>query len=56
MLRRKLSKLTTSPVFVEKYQRRFIVKVGPFANRQMSDNLKRSLKQHGVTGVYSLLM
>ena len=56
VLRRKLSKLTTSPVFVEKYQRRFIVKVGPFANRQMSDNLKRSLKQHGVTGVYSLLM
>ena len=55
-LRLKLSKITPSPVFVEKYQRRFIVRVGPFANRGMTDQLKRTLVKHGVTGSFSVLM
>ena len=54
-LRTKMSKLTSSPVFIEKYQHRFIVKVGPFANKQMADQLKRSLTHHGVTGSFSLM-
>ena len=56
LLRVKLSKLTPSPVFIEKYQQRFIVRVGPFANKQMTDQLKRALTLHGVTGAFSLLM
>ena len=55
-LRSKLSKLTPSPVFIEKYQRRFIVRVGPFANRGMTDNLKRALAKNGVSGSFSVLI
>lgn len=55
-LRVKLAKMTPSPVFVEKYQKRFIVKVGPFANKKMSDHLKTTLASRGVSGAFSLLM
>lgn len=55
-LRAKLSKFSTSPVFVEKYQHRFIVRVGPFANKSMSDQLKRTLMNHGIKGSFSVLM
>lgn len=55
-LRSKLSKLTPSPVFIEKYQRRFIVRVGPFANRTMTENLKRALVKNGVSGSFSVLI
>lgn len=55
-LRSKLSKLTPSPVFIEKYQQRFIVRAGPFADRKMTDSLKRSLAGRGVPGAFSLLM
>jgi rare lipoprotein A len=55
-LRGKLSKLTPSPVFIEKYRQRFIVRVGPFANKQMTDNLKVALAHHGVKGAFSQLM
>lgn len=55
-LKSKLAKLTSSPVFIEKYERRFIVKVGPFATKQMTDKLKLSLKKCGVSGTYSMIM
>lgn len=55
-LRGKLSKLTPSPVFIEKYQQRFIVRVGPFATKGMSDHLKLALAHQGVPGAFSLLM
>jgi rare lipoprotein A len=54
--RGKLSKLTPSPVFVEKYQKRFIVKVGPFATKTMTDHAKIALAHHGVNGAFSVLM
>ena len=56
ILRVKLSKLTPSPVFVEKYKQHFIVRVGPFANKQMSDRLKTVLASHGVKGAFSSMM
>lgn len=55
-LRSKLSKITPSPVFIEKYQKHFVVKVGPFANKKMTDRLKVALKSHGVSGAFSMLM
>ncbi|MCP0913296.1 MULTISPECIES: septal ring lytic transglycosylase RlpA family protein [Legionella] len=54
-LRGKLAKLTPSPVFIEKYQQFFVVKVGPFADKKMTEVLKKALAQHGVTGAFSLL-
>ena len=55
-LRNKLSKLSPSPVFIEHYQQRFLVRVGPFANRVMADSLKQTLARNGVQGSFSLLM
>jgi rare lipoprotein A len=55
-LRSKLSKLTSSPVFIEKYQHRFIVRVGPFSSKQMSLQLNRSLTKHGITGAFSVMI
>lgn len=55
-LRSKLSKLTPSPVFIEKYQQKFIVRAGPFANKQMTEQLKKSLTRYGVSGAFSLMI
>lgn len=55
-LRNKLSRLSPSPVFVEKFQHRYLVRVGPFATKAMSDGLKNTLARNGVVGSFSLLM
>lgn len=54
-LQAKLAKLTPSPVIVERYQQHFIVKVGPFAEKYMTDNLKTKLAAVGVRGAFALL-
>lgn len=54
-LKTKLSHLTPSPVFVEKYQQRFIVRTGPFADKSMTDTLKAKLLSHGITGSFSFI-
>lgn len=54
-LKTKLARLTPSPVLVEQYKNRYIVKVGPFANKKMSDSLKMRLASNGVKGSFSLL-
>lgn len=51
----KLAKMTPSPVFIEKYNPYFVVKVGPFASKQMADKLKGQLADNGVKGAFSLL-
>jgi rare lipoprotein A len=55
-LRAKLTRLTSSLVFIEQYQGRFLVRIGPFGNKGMIDRLKRTLSQQGVTGTFSLMM
>ncbi|MDP3562395.1 MAG: septal ring lytic transglycosylase RlpA family protein [Legionellaceae bacterium] len=55
-LKIKLSKLSSSPVFIEREKARFLVRVGPFANKEMSDQLKSKLTRNGVSGAFSLLM
>lgn len=55
-LRNKITKISRSPVVVEKYKQRFIVRVGPFANKAMSDQLKRTLAKQGIHGSFSVLM
>jgi rare lipoprotein A len=51
----KLKKITPSPVSIEKRGRRYMVKVGPFANRKMSDNLRIRLASQGIKGSFSML-
>lgn len=55
ILQSKLAKLTPSPVLIEKYDHRFIVRVGPFATKQMTDSLKSKLAANGVNGAFALL-
>ena len=56
LLQQKLAKLSPSPVFIEKNQQHYLVRVGPFADRGMAESLKKTLARNGVTGAYSLLM
>ncbi|CDZ78348.1 RlpA-like protein precursor [Legionella massiliensis] len=55
VLKAKLTKLTPSPVKVERYSKRYIVKVGPFPSKTMSDNLRIKLASNGVKGSFSIL-
>ena len=55
ILRGKLAKLTPSPVFVEKTHKQYIVKVGPFAQKSMSNSLKRQLEKQGIKGSFCML-
>ncbi|MDP3704291.1 MAG: septal ring lytic transglycosylase RlpA family protein [Legionellaceae bacterium] len=55
-LQLKLSKISPSPVFIEKDKHRFLVRVGPFATKSMSDRLKSVLASKGVAGAFSMLM
>lgn len=54
-LRTKLSKVTPSTVFVEKAREHYLVKVGPFATKQMTEGLKAVLQKQGVRGAFSFL-
>lgn len=55
-LKDKLIHLTSSPVFVEHYMQHYVVRVGPFAQKYMADNLKIKLSQNGVPGAFSVLI
>jgi rare lipoprotein A len=55
-LKDKLTKIRSSPVFVEHYGGHYVVRVGPFADKYMADNLKIKLAQNGVTGSFSVLV
>lgn len=51
----KLKKLTSSPIFIEQYKEFFIVKAGPFANKELTDELKKLLAENGVIGSFSMM-
>lgn len=55
-LRQKLAHMTPSPVFVDTAQQRFLVRVGPFAQKKMAERLKTLLLQKGVKGAFLLMM
>jgi rare lipoprotein A len=56
LLQKKLSQITPSPVFIEKTKEKYIVRVGPFGERQMTDDLKQILASNGVHGSFSMLL
>lgn len=55
-LKDKLMHITTSPVFIEHYNQHYVVKVGPFSTKGMSDSLKSKLAKNGVKGSFSVLI
>jgi len=55
-LKEKLVQISSSPVFIEHYKQHYLVRVGPFADKNMADNLKIKLAGNGVTGSFSVLI
>jgi rare lipoprotein A len=55
-LKKKLTDLTPSPVFIEHYQQHYLVKVGPFSDKYMADHLKKTLAHNGVSGSFTILI
>jgi len=56
VLKNKLAKMIKSPVFIEHHQKHYIVRVGPFANKNIVDNLKSKLAHNGISGTFSVLV
>jgi rare lipoprotein A len=54
-LRNKLSTVIKTPVFIEPYEKRYIVKVGPFENKHTTDQVKSMLQKNGIQGTFSIL-
>jgi rare lipoprotein A len=55
-LQAKLGKITTSPVYIQKYQQKYLVQVGPFATKEMVADLKNRLERNDIHGSFSMLM
>lgn len=55
-LKTKLAKLTSSPVSIEHYEKHYVVRIGPFSNKNMMDSLKTKLARNGVSGAFSVLV
>ncbi|MCX7114539.1 MAG: septal ring lytic transglycosylase RlpA family protein [Gammaproteobacteria bacterium] len=54
-LRTKISRMTKTPIRIEPYQHRFIVIVGPFANKQTTAAFKNQLAKQGLAGTFTFL-
>lgn len=55
LLQTKLKDLTSSPVLIEKQKEQYIVKIGPFADVELTKAAKKKLETKGMGGVFSLL-
>lgn len=56
LLKNKLNSITPSPVVIEYFNNHYLVRVGPFTNKAMADNLKLKLANNGVKGSFSVLI
>lgn len=55
-LRDKLARMTATPVTIERFNRNYIVRVGPLGSKNTADSLKRKLALNGVRGTFSVLI
>lgn len=51
----KVSKLTSLPLFIERYKEYYVVKAGPFIDKNRSEELKRILAHNGIKDAFSML-
>ena len=56
LLQTKLKHLTSSPVFIEHYKQHYVVRIGPFVNKRVTDQVKTILLQRGVNGMFVVLI
>ncbi len=55
LLQNKVSQLISSPVAVEKHADHYVVKLGPFLDKEKTEELKKKLDMNGIFGAFSLL-
>lgn len=55
-LKAKLSKSAMSPVFIKTEKGRFLVRIGPLANRQKAEQVKSKLVSLGVKSAFTMIM
>jgi rare lipoprotein A len=55
-LKEDIEQYSPNMVFITEANDKFLVRVGPFVNKKMSDNLKRLLNKKGLPGVFSMIM
>lgn len=51
----KLRRFISQPIIVERYQQHYVVRIGPFSDRNLIEKLKINLAQQGVKGAFSIL-
>lgn len=52
----KLGGLTSTPIQIQRYKKKFIVQVGPIANKDLANRVKSQLEKNHIHGVFSILM
>jgi rare lipoprotein A len=55
ILKNKVKKVTTAPILIEKHHKKYIVEVGPFANKQLTDEVKQKLAKLGANKTITFL-
>lgn len=54
-LKRKLARATSARVFIEHYRQRYIVRIGPFANKRLADQCKQRARKLGASNAFAVL-
>ena len=55
-LKERLLHLKVSPIYIEKYNEHFVVRLGPYASKISVDKLKYLLDVNGIHGAFSVLI
>ncbi|MDF1757643.1 MAG: septal ring lytic transglycosylase RlpA family protein [Legionellaceae bacterium] len=55
-LKAEMDEFSKKPVFISKVNHKYLVRIGPFLDKKMSDSFKEVLKKKGVSGVFSMIM
>lgn len=54
-LEKKIKKLSKSPVLIEKYKQHFVVKIGPFQDKNKTESIKKQLIANDIKGTFTTL-
>ncbi|OGV30209.1 MAG: hypothetical protein A3E88_01325 [Legionellales bacterium RIFCSPHIGHO2_12_FULL_35_11] len=55
-LKSRIEKYTSSDVFISKANHKYLVRVGPFAIKKTSDDLKKILLAKGIKGIFAMII
>lgn len=55
-LKEAIEKVSPKMVFISREKQKFLVRIGPFIDKNMSDKIKKTLINKGFSGVFSMIM